>query len=105
MGGREIKLDGGEITVLKTLGLSGTPMAGKMLLDRMGEMETAEFLDTLSGLVSLGYVLSDKVNVRAKEDVERSSFRVNPSYSRDLKESLNPRRRQDDRDRRRDRRR
>ena len=98
---REIKLDGGEITILKTLGLTGAPMPGKLLLDRMGEMETAEFVDTLSGLISLGYVLSDKVNVRLVEDVERSSFRVNPSYSRDLNDALHPnRRRQEDRDRR-----
>jgi hypothetical protein len=105
MSGRELKLDGGEISVLKTLGLSGAPMAGKMLLDRAGEMETAEFLDTLSGLISLGYVLSDKVNVRLIEDVERSSFRVNPSYARDLKEAIHPSRRRDEgRDRRRRRR-
>ncbi|MFL6583217.1 MAG: hypothetical protein ACJ8KU_01725 [Chthoniobacterales bacterium] len=98
---REIKLDGGEITILKTLGLTGAPVSGRMLIDRMGEMETAEFLDTLQGLISLGYVVSDKVNVRLLEDVERASFRVNPSYSRDLKEALHPNRhRQAERDRR-----
>ena len=98
---REINLDGGEITILKTIGLSGASISGRMLLDRIGEMETAEFLDTLQGLISLGYVLSDKVNVRTQEDVERASFRVNASYSRDLKDALNPgRRRQEQRDRR-----
>lgn len=106
MGEREIKLDGGEITILKTLGLSGAPMAGKMLLERSGEMAIAEFLDTLSGLISLGYVLSDKVNVRLREDVERATFRVNASYARDLKGAIYPgRRRQDERAKRRDRRR
>ncbi len=87
---REIKLDGGEITVLKTLGLSGTQVQGKVLLERMEEIEIAEVLDTLNGLVALGYVLASKVNVRTKDDVERSLFRVNPSYSRDLKDALNP---------------
>lgn len=87
---RDIKLDGGEITILKTLGLAGTPVSGKTLLERAGEMETAEFLDTLSGLISLGYVLSDKVSLRLVEDVERATFRVNPSYSRDLKDAINP---------------
>ena len=98
---RDINLDGGEITILKTLGLSGAQMSGKNLIEKSGEMETAEFIDTLSGLMSLGYVLSDKVNLRVIEDVERASFRVNSSYSRDLKAALNPgQRREDERERR-----
>src|SRR2546423_8204715 len=37
--GHEIKLSGGEITILKAIGLTGTAMAGKFLLDRMEEGE------------------------------------------------------------------
>ena len=85
---REIKLDGGEITILKALGLSGTPMNGRMLIQRVGRMESAELVDTLTGLIALGYVLSSKVNVNNKEDAERSSFRVNSSYSRELRDAL-----------------
>jgi hypothetical protein len=91
---REIKLDGGEIGVLKTLGLGGSPMAGKLLLERV-EMERAELLDTLSGLIALGYVLSNKVNVIKIEDVEHAFFRVNPSYARDLRDALHGGRRRD----------
>jgi len=98
---REIKLSGGEITLLKTLGLSGTPIYGKLLVERIGEMETAEFLDELSGLISQGYVLCDKVNVRTMEDVERAVFRVNASYARDLRDALNPGRRREREGRRR----
>ena len=47
----EIKLSGGEITILKTLGLTGAQMAGTQLVDRIAEMEDAEFLDTLTGLI------------------------------------------------------
>ncbi len=101
---REIKLNGGEITVLKTLGLTGTQVAGKTLLERMEGLETAEMLDTLSGLIAMGYVLASKVNVRTIEDVERSLFRVNPSYSRDLKDALSPGTGRDERRARRDRR-
>jgi len=93
---REINLDGGEITVLKALGLSSSPMAGKLLLQRV-EMENAEFLETLSGLIDLGYVLSSKVNVIKIEDVEYSFFRVNPSYARDLREALHGKRRDEHR--------
>lgn len=86
----EIKLSGGEITMLKSLGLSGSPIYGKLFIDRMKEMESAEFLDTLSGLMSTGYILSSKVNVVKMEEAERSSFRVNPAYAKELKDAIRP---------------
>jgi hypothetical protein len=93
--GREIKLDGGEISLLKKIGLSGSPLMGKLLLDRIEEMETGEFLDTLCGLIDLGYVVSNKVNIRLMEDVEKAFFRVNPTYSKDLQDAVNPSRRRE----------
>jgi hypothetical protein len=90
---REIKLDGGEITLLKKIGLSGSPVYGKMLIDRSEEMETAEFLETLTGLIDQGYIISNKVNIRLIEDVERAFFRVNASYAKDLRDAINPARR------------
>jgi hypothetical protein len=99
---REINLSGGEITLLKTMGLSGASTFGKLLIERIGEMEAAEFLDELNGLISLGYVLSDKVNLRSMEDVERSVFRVNASYARDLRDAIQPGRRREQARRRRD---
>lgn len=102
---REIKLDGGEITILKTIGLSGAPIYGKLLLERIGEVQEAEFIDTLDGLISLGYLLSSKVNVRTMEDIERSFFRVNSSYAHDLRDAIRPgKRREDERAQRRRRR-
>jgi len=98
---REINLSGGEITLLKTLGLSGTPTYGKLLTESIGEMVQAEFLDELTGLIELGYVLADKVNIRTMEDVERSVFRVNASYARDLKDAIQPGRRREREQRRR----
>lgn len=98
---REINLSGGEITLLKTMGLSGSPIFGRLLIEHMGEMEPAEFLDELSGLMSLGYVLADKVNVRTIEEVERTVFRVNASYARDLRDAIQPGRRREQQRRRR----
>ena len=97
---REIKLDGGEITIIKAIGFSGS-LNGRLLMDRVGDMEFAEITDSLSGLMTLGYVLSTKVNIHTKEDMERSGFRINPSYARDLRDALQPGgRRRDDRQRR-----
>ena len=100
--GHQIQLSGGEITILKAIGLSGSAMAGKFLLDRIEEVEAGEFIDTLHGLMAMGYLLANKVSVRTLEDVERTSFRVNPSYAHDLKDALDPsRRREADKQRRR----
>ena len=93
--GREIKLNGGEIAVLKKIGLSGAPLNGKMLADRIEDMETGEFLDTLAGLIDLGYVLSNKVNIRLMADVEVASFRVNPAFAKDLQDAVNPSRKRE----------
>jgi hypothetical protein len=93
--GRDIKLNGGEIALLKTIGLSGSPLAGKLLLNDVKEMETGEFLDTLAGLIDQGYVIANKVNIRRTEDVERASFRVNPGYSKDLHDAMNPSRKRE----------
>jgi hypothetical protein len=101
---REITLTGGEISLLKTLGLSGMPTYGKLLVEQIGEMEQAEVLDDLVGLISQGYVLCDRVNVRTMDDVERAVFRVNASYARDLKDAIQPGRRRDREQRRRRRR-
>jgi len=92
---REIKLDGGEITLLKKIGLSGTQMYGKMLIDRADSMETSEFIETLTGLIDQGFVLSNKVNIRVIEDVERAFFRVNPADAKDLRDAVNPSRRRE----------
>ena|SRR5436190_4325546 len=93
--GRDIRLDGGEISVLKKIGLSGTPLLGKLLIDRIEEMETGEFLDTLCGLIDLGYVISNKVNIRLMEDVQKAFFRVNPTYAKDLQDAVNPSRKRE----------
>lgn len=97
---RDIKLDGGEISILKAIGLTGSPIFGKQLLERSAEMLPAELLDSLDSLISLGYVLANKVNIRKIEEVERAMFRVNQAYARDLKDALHPSRARERRGRR-----
>lgn len=92
---REIKLDGGEISILKTIGLSGAQVPGKILIERSHDMETAELLDTLNGLISMDYVLAEKVNLRSLEDVEKTSFRVNSAYAHELRDAVHPGRHRD----------
>ena len=101
---RDINLSGGEITLLKTLGLSGAPVPGSALLERMEELEAGELIDTLDGLMTMGYVLANRVNIRTAEDVGRTMFRVNQSYARELREALHPGQRESREERRRRRR-
>ena len=98
---REINLDGGEVAVLKAIGTSGAQMPGRMLLERAGDMAPVELADSISGLMALGYVLSTKTVIRDEEDIERSIFRVNPSYARDLRDALRPGGRREEKSRRR----
>ncbi len=81
------------MTILKTLGLSGSPMSGQLLISRLDGVEAGELLDTLEGLISMGYVLCNKVNIRKMEDVQRAFFRTNPTDTQDLRDAVNPARR------------
>jgi hypothetical protein len=93
---REIQLDGGEITILKTLGLSGAPISGKLFLERLGPVSENELVDTLGGLIDRGFVLSSKVNVVKVDEIEHSFFRVNSAYARELRDAIRPGRRRDE---------
>lgn len=96
----DIKLSGGEISVLKSLGFGGSPMAGKFLIDR-AEMDKAELLDVIQGLVAQDYVVSSKVNIQTIDEIDRSFFKVNQAHAKELRDSTRPGRRDEDKGRRR----
>ena len=92
---REINLDGGEISILKAIGSAGQ-VSGKVLLARVGDLSEAEFVQTLSGLISQDYVVSNRVNIRSLKDAETAFFRVNPSVGKDLRSAMKPGLRRDE---------
>lgn len=96
----EINLDGGEKEILKAIGLGGTNTTGIQLLERVPGMDEAEFVSTLRGLMTMGYILADKQSFHDFDDVEHAEFHVNSGYARDLKEAMDPRFRQERRERR-----
>ncbi len=87
---REISLSGGDIRVLKALGLSGGQVGGKALVERVGGMETAEIIDTLEGLIMMDYVQSDTEKVRTMGDLQAAKFNVNTAVLRELRDALTP---------------
>ena len=86
----DITLDGGEISVLKALGIGGSEVDGETLLERVANLEAAELIDTLKGLVMMGYVSADKDSFHNMEELRKVHFRVNSGYAKDLKEALDP---------------
>ena len=91
MSGREINLDGGEISVIKALGVGSGEMTGEDLMTRIGgELVPAELIDTIKGLISMGYVEADKSSFYNTDEFKVICFRVNSGYSKDLREALSP---------------
>jgi hypothetical protein len=91
MSGREINLDGGEISVLKALGVGSGEMNGEDLMTRLGgDLVPAELMETLKGLMMMGYVEADKNAFYNTEDLKTIHFRVNSGYSKDLREAMSP---------------
>lgn len=97
---REINLDGGEISVIKAIGLSGTHISGEQLMERVPEFDEAELIDTLEGLIMTGYVISDKQSLHTKSELEHANFNVNSGYMRELREALDPHHKPEKRSRR-----
>ena len=90
MSERELNLDGGEVSIIKAIGLSGSDVSGDELVKRCPELVPAELMDTLKGLMMLGYVVGDPGSFHDLKDLERNTFHVNSGYSKDLREALNP---------------
>jgi hypothetical protein len=91
MSENNIHLDGGEVMILKAVGLGGTVVSGDTLLERIHGLEEAEIMDTLRGLITFGYLMSDKRSLYDLKDVSIANFHVNSGYSRELKEAIDPR--------------
>jgi hypothetical protein len=91
MSGREVNLDGTETSIIKAIGIGGGEISGATLMERCPELAEAELIDTLKGLMSLGYVDADRNSFYKKEELESNVFRVNSGYSKELKDALNPR--------------
>ena len=85
-----INLDGGEISVLKALGLTGTEITGDQLMTRVPDQPAAELIDTIQGLVMMGYVVSDTAAFKKLDDLKNARLHVNSGYARELKEALDP---------------
>lgn len=99
---RELNLDGSETTILKALGVNGRESSGETLIERSVGLEAAEVLETVQGLIDIGYVVCDRHQLQNADDLRKARFHVNTGYSKQLREALDPRPQQPSRRRRRE---
>jgi len=85
----KINLDGGEISIIRALGFSGSPMSGRDLKGRIDRMSDSDLAECLRTLIALGYV-SSTPDMDRVEDIEKVAFAVNSGYAKDLKEAIDP---------------
>ena len=86
---RDIQLDGAEVSVIKSLGMSGDT-EGSVLMERCSELDPAELIDTVRGLISVGYVDSESDAFHSEEEFAKIHFRVNSNYAKELRDALDP---------------
>jgi hypothetical protein len=87
---REINLDGGEMLVIKALGVRGGEISGEVLLEKIPSMDANALIDVLKSLMMMGYIDGDKSSFYSAEELKGIHFQVNSGYSRELKEALDP---------------
>ena len=90
MGRKELNLDGGEISILKAIGLSGSDMRGDDLIEHVRDLGVSDLIDTLKGLISVGFVEADKSNFYDEEDMKGVYFHVNSGYAKELRDAMDP---------------
>ena len=92
---REISLSGGDTSVLKAIGMSGAPMKGNMMIDRLGnDLDSADLIDTLEGLLMFDYIIASTDRFRTLEDVEKADFKINPTCAKELRDAVSGRTRE-----------
>jgi hypothetical protein len=91
MGKNEINLDGGEISILKALGLGGSEITGEELMEKVPDLMEAELIDSIKGLIMMGYVVADRRSFYDEEGLKLTKFCVNSGYAKDLKAAMDPR--------------
>ena len=81
---REIKLNGREIGIMRTIGF-GLGVSGQELQERT-QLAPEDLCDVLNTLLDIGYVETTSMKERVTTDVfATENFEVNPSYANDLK--------------------
>ena len=88
--GREIQLDGAEISIVKAIGIGGGEIDGGTLISRCEDLDVAELIDAVHGLIMQGFVEADSNSFYNAKEMADVNFRVNSGYAKDLKDAVDP---------------
>ena len=88
--GREIQLDGAEISIVKAIGIGGGEIDGGTLIARCEDLDIAELIDAVRGLMMQGFVDADSSSFYNAKEMADINFRVNSGYAKDLKDAVDP---------------
>ncbi len=86
--GREIQLDGTETSVVKAIGIGSSEVDGETLIERCQDLDIAELIDAVRGLIMQGFVEADSSSFYNAKEMADVNFRVNTGYAKDLKEAI-----------------
>jgi len=84
---REIKLNGRELGVMRTIGF-GLGVSGAEIQERTN-IEAKDLCDLLNTLLDIGYLETPTMKERVTvEEMPAELFEINPSYAGDLKVAM-----------------
>lgn len=84
---REIKLNGRELSVMRTIGF-GLGLTGREIQERT-QIEPDDLCDLLNTLLDIGYLETPTMKERVPfAEYAAETFEINPSYSGDLKVAM-----------------
>ena len=85
--GRNIKLNGRELGVMRTIGF-GLGLTGAEILERT-QIDPEDLCDLLNTLLDIGYIETPTMKERVLPgEFAAETFEINPSYASDLKVAM-----------------
>ncbi len=84
---REIKLNGREKSIIRTIGF-GLPITGADLLERLN-MDPQDLADALSSMLQYGYLEAASMKEELEPDeLLFETFEINPAFGSELREAI-----------------
>lgn len=87
----DFHLSGREVSLVKALGFGGVPIDGATLMRAMGDMNDADFMGLLRGLIVQGIVEGDNENFRTIDEAKAAHYCINAEHARDVRDALTQR--------------
>lgn len=68
----------------------GSDRSGASLFEQCKGLDEMDFIDTLKGLIDVGYIDSESSSFYSVADIGNMKFRINPPYLKAIREAIEP---------------